>query len=108
MSIGPTFTTVVLDKQGPIEHVAQELREVLNADAQNSPPFPTRQERDSLNHNGEYWLFGLLGVEVLLLNGDDFESYEISVATHDHGFAESLAARLARIFFELGYKVALV
>ena len=100
--------TISITTDSPIEDVADDLRDILNADSQNRQPFPKKQERDGMNHNGGYWLFGLLGVEVVLMNNDDRDGFEIYIGTADHAFGEPLAAKLARLLFERGYQVSIV
>ena len=107
MVVGPVFMKVAIPAESPIEVLAEELRGILNAAPRNREPFPAKQERDGMNHNGEYWLFGLLDVEVVLMHGDDPAFHEIYIGTTDHGFGEPLAAKLARILFSRGYKVSL-
>ena len=109
MTVGPVFMTVSIRTASSIEEVADELREILNAAPTNREPFPKRQERDGMNHNGEYWLFGLLDdVRVVLMHSDHRDAYEIYIGTTDHAFGEPLAAKLARLLFKRGHQVSLV
>lgn len=109
LSVGPVFMTISVVTDSPIKEVANELREILNADSQNKELFPKEQERDGLNHNGEYWLFGLLDdVRVVLMNNDDRDAFEIYIGTTDYAIGEPLAAKLARMLFKRGYQVSLV
>ena len=101
--------TVSITTDLPIEDLATDLREILNAAPQNRDPFPRKQERDGMNHNGGYWLFGLLDdVRVVLMNNDDRDAFEIYIGTTDYAIGEPLAAKLARMLFKRGYQVSLV
>lgn len=104
---GPVFRTIAIRTDKSIEDVAVELREIFNAESRNRDPFVGKQERNSMNYNGRYWLFGLLDdIEVVLMHSDDPGSLEIIIDTTDFGFAEPLAAKLARVLFHRGYTVS--
>jgi hypothetical protein len=50
-----------------LENFALWLRDLLNLPLVNKSPYQIEQQRYSLNHGGDYYLFEVLGVELLLL-----------------------------------------
>ncbi len=108
MSAETRLRIVLIETDVSIADLAEELREILNAAPENQDPFPRSQERESMNHNGDYWLFGLLEVEVVLMRSDDPGVLEIFLRTADDEFRSSLVQKLGKILSGRGYRVSLI
>lgn len=93
-----------------LEGFAHWLRELLNIPATNISPHATPQGRESANYGGAYYLFEVLGLELLLLRNageveiperPDFQLY-LLVRSGDEEVDGALARHIQRILTRSG------
>lgn len=79
MSAGETPYEVYFDTRLGIDEFADWLRQKLNLATENRSPHQQSQRREGANHGGLYYLFQVLGMEMVLMTNVD------EVAIPEHG-----------------------